>query len=261
MENNYTLGRGKVHFARFKPGTQVPDGFRYIGNTPEFSLTIENENLDHFSSDGGIREKDDSVPLETTRSGSLSTDQISPENVSIFFFGASSALTTAAVTALSETILGAKRGYGYVLGVTPSTPAGVRGVNATTFLAKVGSATLVNGVDYELNADRGVITFKETATGITANGTDTVVLTYDLKATTRDRVISGSTPVEGAMMYEANNPKGKNFDYYLPYIRVAPNGDYNLKGDEWQTIPLSLEILKPANGEAIYLDSRPVYTT
>ena len=31
---NYTLGRGKVHFSRFKTGTQVPAGFFYIGNTP-----------------------------------------------------------------------------------------------------------------------------------------------------------------------------------------------------------------------------------
>lgn len=56
---NYTLGRGKVYFARFTSG-QVPGPFRYIGNTPEFNLTIELETLDHFSSDEGIREKDDS---------------------------------------------------------------------------------------------------------------------------------------------------------------------------------------------------------
>jgi hypothetical protein len=31
---NQTLGRGKVNFSLFKPGTQTPAGFRYIGNTP-----------------------------------------------------------------------------------------------------------------------------------------------------------------------------------------------------------------------------------
>ena len=46
MDNkNYTLGRGKVYFSRFKAGTQIPAGFFYIGNTPEFNLTIESEVL------------------------------------------------------------------------------------------------------------------------------------------------------------------------------------------------------------------------
>ena len=95
--NNYTLGRGKVNLARFKDGTQEPDGFRYIGNTPEFNLSIELEELDHFSSDEGIREKDDSVPLEVNRTGSMITDNVSPENVALFFFGSYDKVTQAAV--------------------------------------------------------------------------------------------------------------------------------------------------------------------
>ena len=55
---NYTLGRGKVYFSRFIAAIQTPEGFEYIGNTPELSFTIESENLDHFSSDAGVREKD-----------------------------------------------------------------------------------------------------------------------------------------------------------------------------------------------------------
>ena len=69
--NQYVLGRGEIDFSRFRTGGQDPEGFRYIGNTPEFNLTIESENLDHFNSDRGVNEKDASIVLTTNRSGSL----------------------------------------------------------------------------------------------------------------------------------------------------------------------------------------------
>jgi hypothetical protein len=256
---NYTLGRGKVHFSRFKDGTQVPAGFFYIGNTPEFNLTIESETLDHFSSDEGIREKDDSVPLEVTRSGSLITDNIDPRNVALFFFGEESTVTQAAVASGSETLEGVKVGHAYKLGITPSNPTGYFGIDTAGLSVEPGGGgtPFVAGTDYEMSYDTGILTILEG--GGIADGDD-IDVTFAVKASTRDRVISGSEPVEGAMMYIAFNPKGKNFDYYLPYVKITPNGDYALKGDEWQQIPFTIEALKPNSGEAIYMDGRPVYS-
>jgi hypothetical protein len=65
----YTLGRGEMHFSKFKEGTQIGEGYRYLGNSPEWGITVETENLDHFNSDRGIRQKDKSVSLEVTRTG------------------------------------------------------------------------------------------------------------------------------------------------------------------------------------------------
>ncbi len=256
---NYTLGRGKVSFSRFKTGTQVPAGFYYIGNTTEFNLTIESETLDHFSSDEGIREKDDSVPLEVTRTGSLITDNIDPKNVALFFFGTDSTVTQAVVASSTETLTDILKGHSYKLGVTPSNPTGYFGLNPTGFEASIaaGGTDLVLNTDYTVNFDTGVITFLDTST-LAVDGVD-VEVTFAVRASTRDRIISGSNPVEGAMMYIAFNPKGRNFDYYLPYVKITPNGDYALKGDEWQQIPFNIEALKPTAGEAIYMDGRPVY--
>ena len=61
------------------------------------------------------------------------------------------------------------------------------------------------------------------------------------------------------MIYRTRNPKGDDVVFYMPYVKITPNGDYALKGDEWQAIPLSLEILRPTIGEAIYRDGMPVY--
>jgi hypothetical protein len=255
---NYTLGRGKVYFSRFKTGTQEPAGFFYIGNTPEFSLTIESETLDHFSSDEGIREKDDSVPLEVTRTGSMITDNIDPKNVALFFFGEESTVTQAVVTPATESFLSIKAGHSYKLGVTTNNPAGYFGINTTGFEAEVaGGAALVANTDFTMDYDTGFLTFLDTSV-LAVDGED-IDVTYAVRGHSRDRIISGSEPVEGAMKYKAFNPKGTNFDYYLPYVKITPNGDYALKGDEWQQIPFTLEALKPTVGEAIYVDGRPTY--
>jgi len=377
--NNYTLGRGKIMFSRFKSGTQTPAGFRYIGNTPEFNLTIESENLDHFSSDYGIREKDDSVVLEVTRTGSMITDNIDPENIALFFFGDASTVTQVGAVSQEETIEGVIPGHGYKLGQSDANPAGYFGLSkvgfnvadegaslvaatgtlafsgtgtdgdtitigdqtyvlraapslpydvdiggsaaatAANLVAAInagagegttygtgtlahpdvsaaldtanvdvtalvegtagnsiattengsgtswGGATLsggtgtsyVEGTDYSVDYDNGILTIIDG--GAIGEGDDIDVF-FGVEASTRDRVISGSDAVEGALMFIAANPKGKDFNYYMPWIKVTPNGDYALKGDEWQQIPFNLEILKPTNSPAITMDGKPAYS-
>lgn len=376
---NYTLGRGKVYFSRFKTGTQLAAGFRYIGNTPEFNLTIESQDLQHFSSDEGIREEDDSVPLEVTRSGSMITDNIDPENVALFFFGEKNVVTQLSANAQTETLEGVLAGHAYKLGASVSNPAGYMGISplgfevgpegvslvkatgtltitgtgadgdtvtigstvytlrtvpsdpfdvdigvdatgtaanlvaaimdagtegttygtgttphpdvtatntagvvtvtareggtpsnsiATTETSSVASwgaatltggtgAALTEGTDYTMDYDRGFITFL--ADGSVNDG-DNIDLTYNVLGSTRDRVISGSTPVEGQMMYVEQNPKGKNAVWVFPWVKASPNGDYALKGDEWQQIPFNLKILKTVNSDAILRDGIPTYS-
>ena len=377
---NYTLGRGKVKISRFKPGTQVPAGFLYIGNTPQFSLTIESEDLAHTSSDEGVREQDDSVTLEITRTGSFTTDNISPANVALFFFGDTQTVAVAAATGVTYTIEGVEPGLEYFVGATLVNPVGVKGIDPADFVVgtaggtkasgtitigdlplandtntvgsvvytwKTGAVAAANevliGADEAasaanlaaaINAGAGLgvtygtgtvanpdvtasvaaavvtvlakaagtggnaIVLEETGAGTTVSGAtltggsgtpaeytlgtdynmnfDTGLLeiiyggaipsgedleiTYSARANSRSRVISGNAAVEGALIYEANNPKGRNFDYYMGYVQIRPNGDYELKGDEWQSIPFNLSILKPnAGGAAILMDGRPAY--
>ncbi len=253
-DQNYTLGRGKIYFSRFKPGTRIPEGYRYIGNSPEFNLTIETETLDHFSSDAGIREKDDGVPLEVTRTGSFSTDNVIPANIAMFFFGTHDIFTQVAKAAGDETFTDVKKGMFYQLGVTNTNPTGVRNVTEAGFAVKKGATTFTKGTDYNINFVTGMLEIIET--GAILNDDD-IAVTWASAQSTRERVISGSEPVEGAMKYIADNPKGEDYDYTLPYVKITPNGDFALKGDEWQVIPFNLEALKPTNSEAILLDGRP----
>ena len=83
-----------------------------------------------------------------------------------------------------------------------------------------------------------------------------IVVKYDEPAGTREVVISGSTAVEGSLRYIARNPVGKQIDYFWPWVKITPNGDFALKGDEWQQIPFTIEVLRRSGYEAVYSTTR-----
>lgn len=256
MANNYTLGRGELHFAQFKPNTRTPGGERYIGNSPEFTATIENENLDHFNSDRGVREKDESIALQTNRTATFTTDNVSPENLALFFFGSKTALTSAGGPVSDEAFEGVEKGLSYQLGATNANPAGARNVSTVVIKDEAEPATtFTEGTDYTVDLTLGRFTVLEG--GAITEGAN-LLADYEEQGGTRERVVSGSQAIEGQLRYIAYNPAGKQFDWVMPWVKITPNGDFALKGDEWQTIPFTVEILRKEGLEAIYIDGRPL---
>ena len=261
MANNYTLGRGELNFAKFAPATKTPTGELYFGNTPEVSFSVETSFLDHYSSDRGLKEKDESVPLEVNRRGQFVTDNISPANLALAFFGSSSVLTQAAATVTNEAILNVVLGASYQLGMTPNNPAGATNLDVHTgpstnviVTDSTGATTYDEGDDYTIDMVKGRLTIVASGT-ITAG--QSVLVDYKTLARSRTAIVSGGTPIEGALRYIAYNPVGEDIDYYMPYVKISPNGDMQLKGDEWQRIPFNFEILKLSGREAVYANGRP----
>lgn len=253
---NYTLGRGKLHFAQFKPDTQIPAGFRYIGNTPSITMTSESENLDHYSSDEGVRNKDESVLLQLDRSGAFTTDSIRPANMAMLLLGDYSTVTTTAgtgtITVIEADIV--KQGETYQLGVTPTAPAGARMVsNVVVTNTTTPATTYAAGTDYVFDGNRGLLTVMEG--GAIADGTG-ITATFDVGASERIQVVGGSKTIEGALMYISANPAGEQFDYLWPWVKLSPNGDFELKGDEWQTLGFNFEILKKDPLSPVYVNGQ-----
>lgn len=260
---NYTLGRGKVFFDRFAPNAVVTaltrgEGERYLGNTPEFSTTSESEDLEHFDSDGGIRTKDDSVQLTLNRTGAMVCDNIDAENVALYFLGSASTLTQASATGVIDVLSDAKQRRFYQLGVTTLNPAGVRNVSSVVVNKGAGFSTLVTAAgNYQVDEVRGRIYIEDGAPGI---DDEDIQVTYSVGASTRERIVSGSQSIYGTLRFVADNPKGANRDFFFPYVKLAPDGDYNLKGDEWQQVGFAFEILKRGSLESMYIDGQPVTT-
>lgn len=259
---NYTLGRGRVFFDRFPANAVVTaltrgDGERYFGNTTELSTTSEAETLDHFDSDSGIKIKDATVQLSVNRSGSFKCDNISSENVALYFMGDASTVTQLAETGAVEE-LPVLRGRFYQLGVFDTQPAGVRGI--TNVVVKKGAGftvTVAALANYQVDEAGGRIFIENDSAGIPDN--TPLQITYDIEASTREQVVSKNASIYGAIRFVADNPTGSNRDYYFPYVKLTPDGDYALKGEEWQTMGFKMEVLKKSsNIDALYIDGAAV---
>lgn len=247
---NQTLGRGKVYVSKFLAGTHTPAGWRYVGNTPSFGVNMAQEKLDHFSSDTGARVKDKSVVLQVDITGNLVLDDINFQNLELFFFGSSTTISQTSATAQTESFTSVQQGYAYQLGVTTNNPTGVRSISSVVITGKV------LGTDYTVDADRGLVFIVE---GGSIADNSNITVTYDRAAKARKQLISGTTQIEGALRFVSDNPQGEKNDFYMPYVRLGPNGDFNLKADEWQQLPLQAEILADTayNRAAIYCDGQP----
>lgn len=251
---NYTLGRGKIYFAAYLPGTETPGPSRYIGNTPEFSTTTDSAELEHFDSDNGINDKDDSVTTSITRTGSMTTDNIDMDNIALSFLGDKSTYSQLAATAQTETFVIGKGRY-FQLGKTKANPAGTRYVNNVVF--KKGAADVAIPNNFELDLDTGRFYVESDAPGVEEG--DSIIVTYDQKAYTQSRVISSANAIMGELFFEGTSVKGKKLDYMWPKAKLTPNGDFNLKsGDDWATIPFNVEFLRKAGLETVYITDRGV---
>lgn len=57
-------------------------------------------------------------------------------------------------------------------------------------------------------------------------------------------LIGKANAIYGAMFFEEDNGVGTNVNYWFPYVNLTPNGNYALKGDAWQTMGFTAEVLK-----------------
>lgn len=99
---NYFIGKGVLSF--------TPDGgsIRDLGNAPEVELTPDLEELEHFSSRGGVRTKDRTVILEKGLTLRVVLDEVTPENLAMLLLGTVSTNTATdkyfEIFALSEIV-------------------------------------------------------------------------------------------------------------------------------------------------------------
>lgn len=258
---NYTLGKGMVLFDQFAAGavitaSTVGEGERFLGNAPEFSLSTSGDSVDHYSSTGGIKIKDDSVLIQLNRSGKVSVDNIDKNNLALFFMGTAIDVAQTAQTGLTHPITGAKQGRYYQVGASVALPAGVRNIASVVVKKGAGFTTTVTQAgNYDVDLALGRIYIEAGAPGI-ADNTD-IQITYNTTVSVREQIITSTNAIYGALRFISNNVKGKNRDYFFPYVKVSPDGDYNLISDDWQSIGLTFEpLVKDSTIAQMYIDGR-----
>lgn len=254
VKKEYQIPRGRLVFFPFNADGSIGGG-RQFGNCPGFSLSVEGEKAPHYSSQGGLREKDEEVLIEVTRTASLTTDNISSENLRLFLSGTSetAAQTAGAVTDEEHTV---SPGMVYQLGRTAQAPTGARNVSSVVVKSEDGATTYEAGAAYELDAALGLIQIKEGG-AITAN--TKIKVSYSRPAASWQRIKSGSgSDLKGALQLIADNAHGENRDWWFPSVSLSPTGELPLiqEGTDYSQIGFSVEVLKPDNGEAVYVDGR-----
>lgn len=253
--DNLVLGRGRLYFERFAPGTRIPTGAeRYLGSTQTVTVNQSETNLDHYSMEGGRKVKDRSVALSNDSGGAFTTDDISVENVALWYLGEAAVQVIASGTGLMSTYTDAKHDTYFQLGVSPATPQGARNVTGVT--AAIGVTPVTASGNYEVDLELGRVYIIPGAPGIT-NGTADVVFTYGQSAGSETLIVPNGEQIHGALRYIADNSEGDNDDRYWPYVKLAADGDHALKGDDWQNMGFTFEVLKrDASTKEVYITRR-----
>lgn len=255
-KSQYLIPRGRVYFDPFDASERLT-GEIDLGNCPGVTLSIETEKSEHFSSQGGLREKDGSWVVQVQRTGALQCDNFSPSNAALWLSGTHEVKTQAAtpVTGEERTVLPGRQ---YQLGATAANPLGVRNVSDITVTPKAGGDAYVAGTDYNVDTETGRVQIVE---GGAITQATAVLFAYTPVAGKFESVKSGAkSELTGALRVVSDNAAGGNRDWFLPKVTLSASGDLALiaEGTDVIVMEFELEALKPANAEAIYCDGRPV---
>jgi hypothetical protein len=254
--NEYQIPRGRIFFDQHDANGQTT-GEVPFGNCPSFAVSIESEKSDHYSSESGLRQKDASVTVEVNRTATITCDNISAANLARYLAGTVETVTQGVTTVTDETITVFK-GRQYQLGKTTENPAGARDIAAVVVTNSGATVTYVLNTDYAVDLELGRLQIL--AGGAIADNA-VIKVDYTTPAKTWQRIKTGSsTELAGAIRVISDNASGENRDFYMPKVNLTPNGELPVVTSEtdYVTMEFTVEILKPANADAIYVDGRPL---
>lgn len=254
--DDYNLGRGCLFFSTLG-SDDLPDGngYRDLGNAPEFNVTIETEELEHQSSRNGLKITDKRFVVSQTVNLSFTLDEANFQNLALFFSGSTETFTNVHDTAwaahensiVSSSIVlnrwydlhddGAYPGHGtnrvYDLGAASlvysfeDDPGGTPAVLDTT--------------DYTIDEVMGRVFFKAGGTNTLANGDEIgfAITTGAAAGNDLDQVNALQVDsVTGALKFIAENPgdDDNQTEYQFHKATIAATGDFQLISDEVTTM-------------------------
>jgi hypothetical protein len=233
------LGRGELFFDRFPLGTLKGEGELYLGNTPGFTVSRTFEEIQRFTSYAGQQIQIDSIITREAHSAEITTDNISMENLSLWFGSPVDYDGQAALTDVTEAFK-VKKGRWYQLG-TSVEPFGVRHVEPDIEFI-LGGATLV--VAENLIVDRVEGRFYVMDDALAIDDGDNVSVTFQWRRSDSSEVTSNTDEVVGSLRYIPRNPTGDQIGYFFPYVRLKPKSQIDLKSDNWIDFSFDVEIRK-----------------
>tara|TARA_R110002096_G_scaffold77443_2_gene182353 strand:- start:1651 stop:2505 length:855 start_codon:yes stop_codon:yes gene_type:complete len=256
---DYNLGRGIIFISPLDTTTGLPVDYRDLGNAPSFSLSIDVEELVHQSSRGGLRTVDKRLVISQTVNFSFVLEELSAENLALFFSGATVASTNPAIAGITaynfttSAVLG--RWYSIYNQTTGARALDIDSTNVAVTEDPAGTPVVMTlNTDYTVDAEMGMIFIMPGGT-IVAGDTLQLVLTADAGAavTTQTRGLT-SSGVDYAMKFVGENPadNDQRFEVELHSVQVNADGDFSLISESDLT---QMPFTGTAQQNASWLDS------
>ena len=101
--NEYQIPRGRLYWDPRNALDQLT-GEEEFGNCPSFNISIETEKLEHFSSQTGLREKDDSRVVQVNRTATVTCDNVSFDNLAKYLSGQVETVTQTSTAVAGATV-------------------------------------------------------------------------------------------------------------------------------------------------------------
>lgn len=248
---DYFLGRGKLYISILS-ATSIPGAYRDMGNAPSFNFSVEEENLEHFSSRSGLKTLDKRVAISKAVTIAFTLDELNHENAALFFGGTISTLTNPAVAGVggdagSEILitLSSEEGRAYPLltaydGTGDPCAFSARSVPTITEDYLGSPADGVLDTDYEIDKDSGLMFILEGSAVLPAGSSIAWWSAADASAPA-DLEIMGALKAsvqEYAVRFEGVNPANSDEKLILDLysVQISADGDMPMIGDEFATM-------------------------
>jgi hypothetical protein len=247
---DYVLGKGKIYFGKNNPSTGLVDvdGLRDLGNTPAMTVSVEVERRDHRNSRDCLAFVDATFITSQTMNLSFQLDEINFENLSDYLSGAVDTVNNPHDVTFVDAVITAdvKLGRWYELrNATGVRVYNIDAVGVVYTIEKDGApdVLLVEGTDYEIDEQLGMVFFKTTAVNIAA--LDQAVWSISTGATTpqdldRVRALQRAL-VEGTLVFIQDNANncGQRQLFRFHRAQLTGDGELPLIGEEESVMSFS----------------------
>lgn len=251
---NYVVGRGKLYFEQFAPGTTQGLGELYLGNTPSLRIRTNTTTVDRYESIGGVKVKAESVTVKDEMTVTFEADDIKNENLAAWFGGVAAYESRFAEQGLTQTQK-IMRGRIYQIGKSSSRPQGAR--NITNFTVRIGQVVIPSTGNWSLDPRLGRLTVLDDAVAL-MDGSE-VTFTFDIKSATALAVVTRNVSVRGALRFISDNIVGLEKNYFFPLVKLSADQDFMLKGDDWQSLGFTASVMRLNDAtERMYVDADPL---
>lgn len=229
------LGRGELFFDRIAPGATEGEGERYVGNTTSVRIERTVERLTRKTSYGGRVHEIPGAVVSEQHKVTVMTDNVDMENLAAWF-GTSPAVTGVQAGVPNRESIMIRRGRFFQIGKSLVPILGVRNL-AWVVVRRNGSIVSPIG-NYEVELETGRINIFPGAANLSDG--HVIDITYQLVVDGENythaypTLTPDANEVHGALRFVPTNIVGPRVRYYWPYVRIAPRGQSDLKGDEFQ---------------------------